>query len=191
MNLFNRKPQTTVELAIPVGNYRIDPDHSSVDFVVRHLVAAKVRGRFDVFGGDVIIGNEIGTSLVNVKIDMDSVNTRNKDRDAHIKSTDFFGTDEFPEATFVSTALSPASGQLEGALTIRGITKPVTLDVDYQGAVVDPYGNKRIVFSASTEIDREAFGLTWNQALETGGVLVGKTAQIEIEIEAIDITDTP
>jgi polyisoprenoid-binding protein YceI len=193
MNLFNRKTQPTAEFSIPAGNYRIDPDHSSVEFVVRHLVAAKVRGRFDVFGGNVVVSPEFGSSAVDVQIDMTSVNTRNADRDAHIKSADFFAAENFPIATFVSTSLSPDSGQLIGALTIRGATKPVTLDVEYQGTVVDPYGNNRIVFSAKTEINREEFGLTWNQALETGGVLVGKTAQIEIEIEAIAVavTDTP
>jgi polyisoprenoid-binding protein YceI len=190
MNLFNRKQQDTASpVSIPAGNYRIDPDHSSVEFVVRHLVAAKVRGRFDVFGGTVVVNGTVDSSTVDVQIDMTSVNTRNADRDAHIKSGDFFGADEFPVATFVSTSLSPESGQLVGALTIRGVTKPVTLDVTYQGAVVDPWGNNRIVFSAATEIDRETFGLTWNQALETGGVLVGKTAQIEIEIEAIAVKD--
>jgi polyisoprenoid-binding protein YceI len=191
MNLFTRKTQPTIELVIPAGNYRIDPDHSSVEFVVRHLVAAKVRGRFDVFGGDIVVSAAVGSSTIDVKIDMNSVNTRNADRDNHIRSADFFGAGEFPVATFVSTSLSPDSGQLIGALTIRGVTQPVTLDVEYQGAVVDPYGNKRIVFSAGAEIDREAFGLTWNQALETGGFLVGKTAQIEIEIEAIEVSDTP
>jgi polyisoprenoid-binding protein YceI len=191
MNLFTRKTQPTIELVIPAGNYRIDPDHSSVEFVVRHLVAAKVRGRFDVFGGDIVVSAAVGSSTIDVKIDMNSVNTRNADRDNHIRSADFFGAVEFPLATFVSTSLSPDSGQLIGALTIRGVTQPVTLDVEYQGAVVDPYGNKRIVFSAGAEIDREAFGLTWNQALETGGFLVGKTAQIEIEIEAIEVSDTP
>jgi polyisoprenoid-binding protein YceI len=191
MNPITRKTQPTTELAIPAGNYRIDPDHSSVEFVVRHLVAAKVRGRFDVFGGDIVVSPAVGSSTIDVKIDMNSVDTRNADRDTHIRSSDFFGAVEFPVATFVSTSLSPDSGQLIGALTIRGVTQPVTLDVEYQGAVVDPYGNKRIVFSAGAEIDREAFGLTWNQALETGGFLVGKTAQIEIEIEAIEVSDTP
>jgi polyisoprenoid-binding protein YceI len=191
MNLFNRKTQPSTELSIPAGTYRIDPDHSSVEFVVRHLVAAKVRGRFDVFEGSVVVNPAVAASLIDVRIDMNSVNTRNADRDAHIKSADFFGAEDFPVATFVSTSLSPESGQLVGALTIRGVTQSVALDVEFQGAVVDPYGNNRIVFSARTEIDREAFGLTWNQALETGGVLVGKTAQIEIEIEAIKVTDAP
>jgi polyisoprenoid-binding protein YceI len=191
MNLFNRKTQPSTELSIPAGTYRIDPDHSSVEFVVRHLVAAKVRGRFDVFDGSVVVNPAVAASLIDVRIDMNSVNTRNADRDAHIKSADFFGAADFPVATFVSTSLLPESGQLVGALTIRGVTQSVTLNVEFQGAVVDPYGNNRIVFSAGTEIDREAFGLTWNQALETGGVLVGKTAQIEIEIEAIKVTDAP
>lgn len=191
MNLFNRKTQPAAQVSIPTGNYRIDPDHSSVEFVVRHLVAAKVRGRFDVFGGTVIIDNQLGASSVDVQIDMNSVNTRSVDRDGHIKSADFFGANEFPVATFVSQSVSVDSGELVGALTIRGVTQPVTLDVEYQGAVVDPYGNDRIVFSARTEIDRETYGLTWNQALETGGVLVGKTVQLEIEIEAIAVRDTP
>lgn len=191
MNLFNRKTPQAAQVSIPSGNYRIDPDHSSVEFVVRHLMAAKVRGRFDVFGGTVIVDNQLGASSIDVQIDMNSVNTRNADRDGHIKSADFFGANEFPVATFVSQSIAVESGELIGALTIRGVTKSVTLNVEYQGAVVDPYGNERIVFSAGTEIDREAFGLTWNQALETGGVLVGKTAKIEIEIEAIALEDTP
>jgi polyisoprenoid-binding protein YceI len=191
VNLFNRKTQPSNALSIPAGTYRIDPDHSSVEFVVRHLVAAKVRGRFDLFGGNIVLTDEVDSSMVDVQIDMTSVSTRNPDRDAHIKSADFFGAEDFPVATFVSQSVLPESGQLIGTLTIRGTSQAVTLDVEYQGAVVDPYGNNRIVFSARTEIDREAFGLTWNQALETGGVLVGKTAQIEIEIEAIAVKDAP
>ncbi len=182
-------PSTT---ALPTaGRYQIDPTHSSVEFVARHLVAAKVRGRFTDFSGSIEMGAEPLESTVAVEIDMNSIDTGVADRDGHLRSADFFDVENNPTATFVSTSVQEAAGAhvAIGDLTIAGVTKPVELNLVYGGEVTDPWGNTRIVFSAETELNREDFGLTWNQALETGGVLVGKTVRIEIEIQAVRSDD--
>ncbi len=170
------------------GSYDIDPTHSSIDFVVRHLVAAKVRGGFKTFTGSIVIGDAPEQSSVNVEIDVSSIDTGVDDRDAHLRSADFFDVENHPSATFVSTSVAPKGDRnyvVTGNLTIAGVTRPVDLDLEYAGAVTDPWGNSRVVFSATTEINREDFGLTWNQALETGGVMVSKNAKIEVEVEAV------
>lgn len=174
------------------GHYDIDPTHSAVDFVVRHLVAAKVRGGFKAFTGSIVIGDTADQSSVNVEIDVSSIDTGVDDRDAHLRSADFFDVENHPTATFTSTSVSPKSDSdyvVTGDLTIAGVTRSVDLDLEYAGAVTDPWGNTRIVFSATTEINREEFGLTWNQALETGGVMVSKNAKIEIDVEAVHKVD--
>ncbi len=174
------------------GRYEIDPSHSAIDFVVRHLVAAKVRGGFQSFTGSIVIGDAPEQSSVDVEIDVASIDTGVEDRDAHLRSADFFDVENQPTASFVSTAVTPKSDGdyvVSGDLTIAGVTRPVSLDLEYAGAVVDPWGNDRIVFSATTEINREDFGLTWNQALETGGVMVSKTAKIEIDVQAVHKVD--
>lgn len=180
-------PPTAAALPEP-GRYEIDPAHSSIEFVVRHLVAAKVRGRFGDFAGVIDIAEQPEASSVEVTIQTASIDTRAEDRDGHLRSADFFDVEQHPTATFRSTGVSarPDGGfDLDGELTIAGTTRAVRLDLTYAGTVSDPWGNTRIVFSAETEIDREDFGLTWNQALESGGVLVGRTVKIEIEAEAI------
>ena len=174
------------------GLYEIDPTHSAVDFVVRHLVAAKVRGGFKSFSGSIVIGDTPEQSSVNVEIDVASITTGVDDRDAHLRSADFFDVGNHPTATFASTSVSPRGGSdyaVTGDLTIAGVTRSVDLDLEYAGAVADPWGNSRVVFSATTEINREDFGLTWNQALETGGVMVSKNAKIEIDVEAVHKVD--
>jgi polyisoprenoid-binding protein YceI len=169
------------------GIYEIDPAHSAVEFVARHLMLTKVRGRFGRFEGTINVAEEPFRSSVDVVIDAASVDTGDEKRDGHLRSGDFLNVEEYPTLEFHSTRLEPVGERwtLEGDLTIRGVTRPVTLDVDYEGAVVDPFGNSRIGFSATTEIDREDWGLTWNVALETGGVLVGRKIVIDLTVSAI------
>ena len=173
------------------GRYQIDPTHSSVEFVARHLVAAKVRGRFTDFSGSIEVGADPLASTVAVEIDMNSIDTGVADRDGHLRSPDFFDVENNPTATFASTSVREHDGAYiaAGDLTIAGVTSPVELALSFGGEVTDPWGNSRLVFSADTELDREDFGLTWNQALETGGLLVGKTVRIEIEIQAVRSDD--
>ncbi len=175
------------------GHYEIDPSHSSIDFVVRHLVAAKVRGGFTAFTGTVLIADTPERSSVNVEIDVASIDTGVDDRDGHLRSADFFDVENHPTATFTSTAVTPKDDgyTVTGDLTIAGTTRSVQLDLDYAGSVTDPWGGNRIVFSATTEINREDFGLTWNQVLESGGLMVSKNAKIEIEVQAVHKVDAP
>jgi polyisoprenoid-binding protein YceI len=181
--------QTTEKQTQPqAGTWAIDTAHSSIEFVVRHLMMAKVRGSFGDFSGSIAIGDSPETSSVEVEIQVGSVSTRDEQRDGHLTSPDFFDAEQYPTISFRSTAVRGQGGRryaVDGSLTVRGVTKPVTLDLTYHGTARDPWGNDKAVFSASTEVDREEWGLTWNQALETGGVLVGKKAKIEIEVEAI------
>ena len=169
------------------GTYQIDPSHSAVEFVSRHLMLTKVRGRFARFEGSVTVADDPLKSSARVTIDAASVDTGDEKRDGHLRGEDFLNVEEYPTLEFRSTRLEPVGDRwvLEGDLSVRGVTRPVSLDVDYEGAVVDPFGNSRIGFSARTEIDREEWGLTWNVALETGGVLVGKKVVIELTVSAI------
>ncbi len=169
------------------GTYDIDKSHSAVEFVGRHLMLTKVRGRFGDFSGTVTISDEPLQSRADVVIQAASVDTGDEKRDGHLRGPDFLNVEEFPTLEFHSTRLEPEgeNWKLEGDLSIRGVTRPVTLDVDYDGAVVDPWGNQRIGFSARTEIDREDWGLTWNVALETGGVLVGRKVAIDLNVAAV------
>ena len=170
------------------GVWPIDPSHSTIGLSVRHLGVAKVRGRFGDFSGTVEIAEDPLESHVEVEIRTASLDTGDDGRDDHLRSGDFFAVDRYPTATFRSTGLTPLGGEryaLEGELTIRDITRPVQLELTYSGAVQDPYGNERIAFSATGEVDREEFGLTWNQVLETGGLLVGSGARLEIDVEAV------
>jgi polyisoprenoid-binding protein YceI len=170
------------------GVYDIDGAHTSVEFVGRHLMITKVRGRFSDVRGRITIGEEPETSHVEVEIGVASLSTGNDDRDAHLKSQDFFDVDHYPTITFTSTAVRPLredAWELVGDLTVRGTTRPVSLQVDFDGGGISPMGDERIGFSAATDVNREDFGLTWNVALETGGLLVGKTARIELAVQAI------
>lgn len=170
------------------GTYALDVAHSSVSFSVRHLMVSKTRGRFTDFSGTVVIAEDPLDSSVEVEIQVASVDTRDETRDGHLQSADFFGAEAYPVITYRSTRVTPASKgtwRVEGDLTVHGTTVAVPLEVSFEGGARDPWGGARIGFSASTEVDRAAFGLTWNQALETGGVLVGKQVQIDIEAEAV------
>ena len=170
------------------GTYQIDPSHSSADFQVRHLGLSKVRGGFGDFAGTVTIADDPTESSVVVDLEAASFSTGAEDRDAHVKSADFLDVETYPQLTFRSTAVRQSGDdwKVDGELTIKDVTRPVTLDVEFEGAGQDPWGNGRIAFSATTEIDREDFGITWNQALETGGVLVGKVVKIIIDVQAVE-----
>ena len=170
------------------GTYALDPTHSGVHFSVRHLMVSKTKGRFADFEGTVTIGDDPLDSSVDVEIRVASIDTREDTRDAHLRSPDFFDAEAHPVITYRSTKVTPdgdSRWHVDGELTVRGVTVAVPLSVTFEGGTVDPWGNARIGFEAHTELDREAFGLTWNQALETGGVLVGKVVKIDLEAEAI------
>ena len=169
------------------GDWVIDPAHSSIEAVARHMVVTKVRGHFEEFSGALHIDEDPTKSWAEASINAASINTNAPDRDAHLRSPDFLNADEYPELTFKSTRLAHKSGrrfEVVGDLTIRGETHPVTLDVEFGGVVTDPFGQVKALFSASTKLEREKWGVNWNQALEAGGVLVSKTLDIEIEVQA-------
>jgi polyisoprenoid-binding protein YceI len=169
--------------------WEIDSSHSSVHFSVRHLVIAKVRGSFARWSGTVNVPDgDFSKASVAVTIDASSIDTGVADRDAHLKSPDFFDVAQYPELRFVGKRVQPRSGadiDVVGDLTIKGTTREVVLRVEQLGQAKDPWGNLRVAFSAKTSIDRKDFGLTWNQALETGGVVVGDRVEIEAEIQAV------
>ena len=169
------------------GTWTIDPGHADVAFIGRHFLLTKVRGRFTGVRGDIVIADDPADSRVSVVIDTASVSSGAADRDDHLRSPDFFDVEQHPEAAFASTDVrwDGRAAVVTGELTLVGVTRPVQLDVEYLGTVVDPWNNERAIFSASAELDREDWGLTWNMALEAGGVLVGKRIRLEIEIEAI------
>ena len=177
-----------MSISIPAGTYAIDPSHTEVSFVARHAMVTKVRGYFRDVEGQVVVADDFAASTANATMKVASVDTGNEDRDAHLKSADFFDADTTPEITFVSTGIKDVQGDefvLVGDLTIKGITKPVELEVEYEGTAQDPFGNTRIGFSATTEVEREDWGLTWNAALETGGVLVSKRITLALDVSAI------
>jgi polyisoprenoid-binding protein YceI len=181
--------RTLDDRLIPVaGVYEIDATHTAVEFIARHLMITKIRGHFSDVRGQISITEEPENSHVEVEIGTASLTTGDGDRDAHLRSGDFFDVERYPTITFRSTSVRAkpdTTWELAGDLTVRDTTRPVTLQVDFDGADVSPLGDERIGFSAATEVNREDFGLTWNMALETGGWLVGKTARIELSVEAI------
>jgi polyisoprenoid-binding protein YceI len=174
------------------GSYQIDTAHSTVEFVARHMMVSKVRGRFNVFSGTVTIAEVPEESHVEVTIDAASVSTGEPNRDNHLRSADFFDVETYPTLQFRSTKVEHHKGEnwkVEGDLTLHGVTKAVVLEVEFAGASPTPWGTNAIGFTASTEVDREDWGLTWNAALETGGVVVGKKVRLELEIEATQPAD--
>jgi polyisoprenoid-binding protein YceI len=170
------------------GTYAIDPGHSEVGFSVRHMMVSKVRGRFSDVAGAVVVADDPLASSVEVTIGTASIDTRDEKRDAHLRSGDFFDVERYPTMTYRSVKVVPAGPDrwlVEGHLTLNGVTRPVPLSVSFEGVAVDPWGGVRAGFSARGEVDREDFGLNWNQALEAGGVILGKKVSIEIEVEAV------
>lgn len=176
-------------LAIPTsGTFAIDPAHSRVGFVVRHLMVSKVRGSFQGVTGEIVIGDNPAESSVSATIQAESINTGVEQRDQHLRSSDFLLMEEYPTLDFRSTGMTLKGGnefELVGDLTIKGIAKPVTLKVEFEGITKSPYGQDVIGFSATGQIDREEWGITYNMALEAGGVMISKDVKIEIEGEAI------
>lgn len=170
-----------------MAKWTVDQAHSSIGFEVKHMMVSKVKGTFESYTADVEAADltDLTTAAIAFKFDIASINTRNTDRDNHLKSADFFNADAFPAITFKSTHITKDGDdyQVTGDLTIKDVTKPVTFDVEFGGKGTNPWGQEVYGFEAETKIDREAFNLTWNAALETGGVLVGKDVKIKVELE--------
>lgn len=175
-------------------SWQIDSSHSHVNFTARHMMISKVRGSFETFSGTVDFDEENPTNTsVNVAVELGSINTRDEQRDGHLKSPDFFDVENYPTMTFVSTRVEQIdanNGRLYGQLTIKGVSKEVALDVEYAGIAKSPWGTVSAGFSAAGTINRKEWGLNWNQALETGGVLVGEKINIEIELELVKVSET-
>ncbi|MFF4489140.1 YceI family protein [Streptomyces sp. NPDC001544] len=201
MSIFGRKntdetPETAAasapaaaDLSALTGDYTIDPAHSTIGFVARHAMVTNVKGSFLDFTGTLHLdgGNPANSTAV-IDVKMDSINTGNADRDGHLKSSDFFKTDEFPTMTFRSTKAESLGGddyRITGDLSVLGVTKPLTIDLEFNGAAKDPFGNERVGFEGKAEILRSEWGLTWNAALETGGVLVSDKIKLNFDISAI------
>lgn len=184
--------RTVGHRTLPIaGTYDLDPAHSSVEFAVRHLMIHKVRGTFDRFSGVIEVGEDPTDSRVEVEIDATSINTRNATRDGHLRSGDFFDTENHPTITFRSAEVAPKGDDwlVTGDLTILGITRPVELTVSFAAAAVDPWGNTRFGVSATADLDRDRWGLNWNEALETGGLVLSRTVALEIEASAVRRAD--
>jgi polyisoprenoid-binding protein YceI len=176
-----------------MAQWNIDPAHSSADFTVRHMMVTNVRGTFDQLSGTIEFDpKNRATASVEATIDVASISTRAADRDNHLRSADFFAVEQFPHIHFKSTSveIDGDTARVHGDLTIKDTTRPVTLDVEYLGQMASPFGDQRVGFTASTKIKREDFGLTWNVALETGGVLVGSEVRIELDVQGILVTET-
>ena len=180
---------TTAPAPTATGTYAIDPTHSRIGFSARHAMVTKVRGSFNEFEGTGHFDVEDPTkSSLQLTIQAASIDTRNADRDGHLKSNDFFDMEAYPEITFASTAVElvdPVTFRVTGDLTVKGITKPVSVDLEYTGTAQDPFGNTRIGLEGSTVVNRKDFGVSWNAALETGGVLVSEKVALEFEVSAI------
>ncbi|MFN8487445.1 MAG: YceI family protein [Caldilineaceae bacterium] len=170
--------------------WQIDNSHSVIGFSVRHMMLSKTRGEFQKFSGTVNLNEQNPAATgVDVSIDAGSINTRDGQRDGHLKSPDFLNVDAYPNMTFKSTnveLVDKTHAKLTGDLTIRDVTRPVTLDVEYTGQSKSPWGTRNVGFSAETKINRKDWGLTWNVALETGGVLVGDEVTVNIELELVE-----
>ena len=178
---------TSLPAGLTPGTWLIETSHSSAAFTVRHAGISKARGTFAIAEGVLTIGEDLASTAVTATLDAASVDTKDAGRDGHLKSADFFDVETYPTWTFTSTSISPRGDDhvIAGDLTIHGVTRPVELVTEFNGAATDPFGAARIGFSAKTEISRKDFGLTWNQALETGGLVVGDRIDIEIEVEAV------
>lgn len=183
----SRAPSTTPT------TWQLDAAHTQVEFEVKHMMFAKVRGRFDDVQGTLVLGPDGGGagSRASVAIRAGSIDTGHTQRDEHLRSPDFFDVDRFPELTFESRSVVRDGGafRVAGELTIRDVTREVELEVVESGRGIDPWGNERVGFTATVTIDRRDFGLTWNQALETGGILVGNEVRITIEVQAVRAAD--
>ncbi|MGV4986114.1 YceI family protein [Streptomyces sp. NPDC001709] len=195
MGIFSRKntvsqaPAAGPDLTALTGDYTIDPAHTTIGFVARHAMVTNVKGAFQDFTGTLHLnGADPAQSTATLDVTMDSIDTGNADRDGHLKSSDFFKIDEFPVMTFRSTKAEALGGddyRITGDLSLLGVTKPITIDLEFNGAAQDPFGNERVGFEGKAEILRSEWGLTWNAALETGGVLVSDKIKLNFDISAI------
>lgn len=180
---------TSIDISRLAGTYEIDPAHTRIGFVARHAMVTKVRGAFNEFSGTARIdGANPADSTVELTIQAASIDTRNADRDGHLRSNDFLQMDEYPQIVFRSTAVTWVSDtefEVTGDLTVKDVTRPVTVPFTFEGQATDPFGNVRVGFEGSTTINRKDFGVTWNAALETGGVLVSDKVVLEFEVSAI------
>lgn len=170
------------------STWMIDPSHSQVEFAVKHMMFSTVKGSFTTFNGTIVLDEQnMANSSVSVEIDPTSIDTRDEKRDGHLRSADFFNVEQNPSMTFVSTRVEQDGDDLTviGDLTMNGVTKQVKLDAEFDGRGMSPFGMEVIGFSGKTKINREDFGLTWNAALETGGVLVANEVKITLHIEAV------
>lgn len=181
--------RTVDGVVVPIpGTYTLDKAHTVVAFVARHLMVTKVRGNFEEFSGSLVVGENPADSSVTAEIEVASITTHEPRRDEHLRSADFFDQENFPKITFKSTKVAPAGDgnwKVTGDLTIRGVTRSVVLDLEFNGAITDPWGGTRLGFSATGEINRQDFGVSFNAVLEGGGVMVGDKIRIEIEAEAV------
>ena len=171
---------------LPAGTYNIDPSHSRVGFSARHAMVTKVRGSFNEYSGSATVAD--GAASLNIDITVSSVDTRSADRDGHLQSADFFDAATFPKITFASTSVKDSGSDklvVDGNLTIKDVTKPISITFEYTGTATDPFGNARFGFEGEAEINRKDYGLTWNAALETGGILVSENIKLEFEISTI------
>ncbi|WP_318201212.1 YceI family protein [Streptomyces sp. SCL15-4] len=199
MGIFGRRNTTQTVTAAPAstgpdltaltGDYAIDPAHSTIGFVARHAMVTNVKGGFGDFTGTLHLdGADPAKSTAVLDVRVESIDTGNADRDTHLKSADFFKTDEFPMMTFRSTGAQALGGEdyrVTGELSLLGVTKPLTIDLEFNGSAKDPFGNERVGFTGKAEILRSEWGLTWNAALETGGVLVSDKVKLTFDISAI------
>ena len=180
---------STADTTTLTGHYVVDPAHSRTGFVARHAMVTKVRGSFNEFeGSGYFDAEDPANSHLQLTIKAASIDTRNADRDAHLRSNDFFDMDNYPEITYVSTAVEALDREhyrVTGDLTMKGITKPVVVDFEYTGAAIDPFQNQRIGFEGGATVNRKDWGISWNAALEAGGVLVSENITLEFEIAAI------
>jgi polyisoprenoid-binding protein YceI len=179
---------TATDLSTLTGNYIIDPAHSRIGFVARHAMVTKVRGSFNEFDGQITLdGAHPENSTATVAIKVTSIDTRNAQRDGHLRSNDFLAMDEYPEIKFVSTSAKHTDDEFEltGNLTIKDVTQAITIPFSFEGAEKDPFGNFRVGFEGSVVINRKDYGVTWNATLESGGVLVSDKVTLEFEISAI------
>ena len=186
MSSITATPTITEDLT---GHYSIDPAHSRIGFVARHAMVTKVRGSFNEFEGHAYFdADDASRSQVEVTIQAASIDTRNPDRDAHLRANDFFDMERYPEIRFVSTSVTPVDEttyRVTGDLTIKDVTRPVTIDLEYSGTAVDPFGNRRVGLEGSVTVNRKDWGITWNAPLETGGLLVSEKVVLEFEISAV------
>ncbi|WP_330259779.1 YceI family protein [Streptomyces murinus] len=197
MGIFGRKDNTTAtpagatgpDLAALTGDYTIDPAHTTIEFVARHAMVTNVRGSFQDFSGSLHLdGQDPAKSTATLDVTMASIDTGNADRDGHLKSADFFKIDEFPTMTFRSTKAESLGGEdyrITGNLSLLGVTRPITIDLEFNGVAKDPFGNERAGFEGKAELLRSEWGLTWNAALETGGVLISDKIKLNFDVSAI------